>query len=697
MKYCPECGKQQEPGGRFCPECGYPVAGGPSVPSSRPEAAPEPATEAPAGTLAQPAPALAGVGSATEPGGARPSSSNPEAQTYPEAQADPQPQPGTGPAVEPVRRPSPFAGVPVSDYVRDGAAVLLLLISLFVPWLVDLRSYGSSGDVAATRVDVLLVTLISILSVGVSYLWRAGVFGPRMGYRRIQDIRVLANLPYVLVALVYLLLSMVSGNSFGSGFGYLDNAMAYGLAGAVLAAQPRRAELGRGPGEYARDRRWTIVLVALMGVAVFAVFVQIVRLLVTVAGFGGSYAAGNWTTYALCQSLAGLVSVGLLALVAVKVYRGSDVWRYAGLVLGAGTAFIALLELTGLDLASLGYVATGPGFSLLFWMVAGAVVSAPSIQRQTQHTAPSAADRTAVLKPLFLVTVVLAGLLAVVSAAGLVHSLVRDFDGIAVWATSLFFALLIVAAALAAPRLVNRDARSVYVTGSVFAGGVFVLSLVLMITWAVTAGSDARLGAWDPLPTWTAGTVAAVLAWTVPFGILAALWLNKSSRDYFKSLPTNGSAGLGFTFEGVPGRPPVQTQPAFVPSGPAEHATATPGEPATTATATEPATATTAEPATAAAAEPATATTATATPADQWQSPSPVQTAPAPQGTADPDAALLAEAADPATPLVRLQELATHPRARVAVAANPSAYPDLLTWLGQLGDPAVDEALSRRQ
>ena len=131
-----------------------------------------------------------------------------------------------------------------------------------------------------------------------------------------------------------------------------------------------------------------------------------------------------------------------------------------------------------------------------------------------------------------------------------------------------------------------------------------------------------------------------------------------------------------------------------MPSGPAAPTTATPATPvehATTATATEPATAAPATPA-----GPATATP-TATPADQWQSPSPVQTAPAPQGTADPDAALLAEAADPATPLVRLQELATHPRARVAVAANPSTYPDLLTWLGQLGDPAVDEALSRRQ
>jgi hypothetical protein len=32
----------------------------------------------------------------------------------------------------------------------------------------------------------------------------------------------------------------------------------------------------------------------------------------------------------------------------------------------------------------------------------------------------------------------------------------------------------------------------------------------------------------------------------------------------------------------------------------------------------------------------------------------------------------------------------------VHLAANPSTYPDLLHWLGQLGDPAIDSALARR-
>jgi hypothetical protein len=54
-------------------------------------------------------------------------------------------------------------------------------------------------------------------------------------------------------------------------------------------------------------------------------------------------------------------------------------------------------------------------------------------------------------------------------------------------------------------------------------------------------------------------------------------------------------------------------------------------------------------------------------------------------------------AADPTTPATVLGELAgSHPELRAAIAANPAAYPDLLNWLGQLGDPQVDAALRAR-
>ena len=70
----------------------------------------------------------------------------------------------------------------------------------------------------------------------------------------------------------------------------------------------------------------------------------------------------------------------------------------------------------------------------------------------------------------------------------------------------------------------------------------------------------------------------------------------------------------------------------------------------------------------------------------------------APPAKVDPaEVAILAQAEDPGTDPLRLQELATdYPLARPAVAANPAAGPELLAWLGALGDAGVDEVLARR-
>lgn len=56
-----------------------------------------------------------------------------------------------------------------------------------------------------------------------------------------------------------------------------------------------------------------------------------------------------------------------------------------------------------------------------------------------------------------------------------------------------------------------------------------------------------------------------------------------------------------------------------------------------------------------------------------------------------------ATAADPNTSHAELYELArTRPDLRPQIAANPNVYPALREWLGGLGDPAVNAALSQR-
>ena len=66
-----------------------------------------------------------------------------------------------------------------------------------------------------------------------------------------------------------------------------------------------------------------------------------------------------------------------------------------------------------------------------------------------------------------------------------------------------------------------------------------------------------------------------------------------------------------------------------------------------------------------------------------------------PPASADP---VVQRASDPSIDQAELAQIAQqHPHARAAVAQNPQAYPGLLDWLRQLGDPEVDAALARRQ
>src|SRR5664280_2893879 len=111
MSYCSGCGAPAGPG-RFCVNCGSPLT--PADPPGQPPGA---AQEASAGPP-------------------------PEAGAY-GWDAYPPPAAAT---------PNPFAGIPVSDYVRDLVAAGLLLVSLALPW-------DFQHD-ATARIDVVLITCL---------------------------------------------------------------------------------------------------------------------------------------------------------------------------------------------------------------------------------------------------------------------------------------------------------------------------------------------------------------------------------------------------------------------------------------------------------------------------------------------------------------------------------------------------------
>jgi len=91
---------------------------------------------------------------------------------------------------------------------------------------------------------------------------------------------------------------------------------------------------------------------------------------------------------------------------------------------------------------------------------------------------------------------------------------------------------------------------------------------------------------------------------------------------------------------------------------------------------------------------------APAAPAPEAAAPAPTQEIPiaeAPTEAVAIDPAVQ-RASDPSISQAELADLVqNHPQARAAAAGNPQAYPGMLEWLAQLGDPEVDAALARRQ
>lgn len=74
-----------------------------------------------------------------------------------------------------------------------------------------------------------------------------------------------------------------------------------------------------------------------------------------------------------------------------------------------------------------------------------------------------------------------------------------------------------------------------------------------------------------------------------------------------------------------------------------------------------------------------------------------VPTLAGPSAFGAPDTSDEQPALDPAATAAELVTIANqHPELRAAVAAHPNAYPELLAWLGEQGDPKVNEALAAR-
>lgn len=621
-------------------------------------------------------------------------------------------------------RVKPFAGVPTSDYVTDVVALALLALSLAMPWTVHDGTLQSAADVAW----VLPITLLSLLSLTLPYLARFGVLPASWTVHSTRRARLLANLPYALVVLVHLVLD---ATGFG-GYQGLGSAAALGLAGAVLAATPRRSELGPVEADQEATATWWRLTV---GLGVLVALVMLVWLVLFVVGYftlsdGAARAFGGGKAFALV--LVEVLVIGALVLVPiVRTLAGrSGAWRNVAVALGVVLAVVLFLgsdassDLTALELINsfpdaLGVVLTGSGLLLFPAFAAAAASPAASRALRPEHpvsTWVGTARAALVYSALVALALVLVAVVAIVDGAELAGAV-----------TGAVILLVLTVVAILANGALARN----LVEGRRVALASAVVVLLLGIAALVAGSVDTRLFwlASDGALTWA----HLLLAVALPAVVIGALTLPAPVREYYaQNRPAQllGAREEAYTWRPRPAAPvatppaghPAQAGPEGQPQQPydqsafgqqpygapgqqpetqagygqapaqprvAGHVHTEPGEASgVTAPVEAP------EPvheAPAAAPEPA-----HEVPAENQTEVLPPVDGPAPG--ADLHGFTAEVAADPSTePAVLAQIVQDVPGLRRYVAGNPSTYPALLEWLAQLGDPDVDAALAARE
>ncbi|MEI2809513.1 MAG: hypothetical protein V9F00_04750 [Nocardioides sp.] len=387
---------------------------------------------------------------------------------------------------------NPLRGVPVSDYVRDGAAAVCLLACLSMPW--DFN--GDGWD----RWWVAVAVLSSLLSLALPYIGAAQII-PGWSKVHIRIIKAAALVPFVSSVLAALVNELVHVNSdFEGGFG---SGIAIGLAGALLAVQPRFHDEDLGG---AQDQLWrglysllAISSIVAMGASYLAFLLQYVR-----AEFGVDSLVIVRTTMAL----------GLVALVwffpTVPTLSGAQPWRRIVVVVGFTWLAVALLTGDGNGLFLESRVAKWDYPLSGLFLVGGAaalVVSHPMQRSDRTGTHP------------FHLWIGTAKVALGVSAAGLVVLIVgmvltmideEDFSTVKI----------VISALAAIPALLHLTAVSLLAdvqNRRRLALGLIGLAVVLAVIILSVGSSEADLAVGGPeTAVWITLPCLAVYALTVP-------------------------------------------------------------------------------------------------------------------------------------------------------------------------------------
>lgn len=511
---------------------------------------------------------------------------------------------------------SAFVDIRIGDYTRDGTAAALLFVSLFLPWsaTVGIARVGSSALVLL----LVLPTLLSLASVLLPYVARLGMLGPNWNVGQIRVLRLVANGPLIATVVGLVVYDVIRGmfrfgesSSIFTGNGVGAGAW-FGLAGALLAAQPRAAEIRIDPRT---APRWLALVKPLVFVAwgssVASALLALIYILVSVSRY--RYYDGPQTFESLIVLfVSSAVPIVVVGVAAVGLARRFASWRLTIAALGIALLAAGLLHSIseGTSVELFHTVTASPYYGITFLIAAAAITFIPfGVASVGDGTHPGYVWLAAARNGMLLIAVWSFGVgFSQIAMAATQFGIVPWGDALVLAVLAILFGILaVVGVRSLSLRYSSLDPRPSREVGLGVCLGLLVLMIARLVVQSAMYGEIYY-------SAWIFDLAMAMLVVLVAL----ALTVSPAVRNLYAGVQLFASA-----------------------------------------------------------------TTVTAAIPNLGQ---PVR----PSGRA-------LEAADPRTPAAVLFEIASSsPELRPAIAANPSTYDDLVTWLEALGDPAVDAALDRR-
>ena len=600
---------------------------------------------------------------------------------------------------------SAFVDIRIGDYTRDGTAAALLFVSLFLPWsaTVGIARVGSSALVLL----LVLPTLLSLASLLLPYVARLGMLGPNWNVGQIRVLRLVANGPLIATVVGLVVYDVIRGmfrfsesSSVFTGNGVGAGAW-FGLAGALLAAQPRAAEIRIDPRT---APRWLALVKPLVFVAwgssVASALLALIYILVSVSRY--RYYDGPQTFESLIVLfVSSAVPIVVVGVAAVGLARRFASWRLTIAALGIALLAAGLLHSIseGTSVELFHTVTASPYYGITFLIAAAAITFIPfGVASVGDGTHPGYVWLAAARNGMLLIAVWSFGVgFSQIAMAATQFGIVPWGDALVLAVLAILFGILaVVGVRSLSLRYSSLDPRPSREVGLGVCVGLLVLMLARLVVQSAMYG-EIYYSAWIFDLAMVVLVVLVALALTVSPAVrnlYAGVQLFASATTVTAAIPNLGQ----------PVRPSGRALEAADPRTPA----AVLFEIASSSPELRPAIA--ANPSTyddlvtwlEALGDPAVDVALDRRAAGQFGLPEPEPEpgrvpvpVPAPVPVQSSRRAL--EAADPRTPAAVLFEIASSsPELRPAIAANPSTYDDLVTWLEALGDPAVDAALDRR-